>query len=303
MGNSRWDSSAWASYASATVTGKTTSQIFTATKLKGNYDPKDIEFREARDSVANPLSTPIILGADVTGSMGVIADSLMRNGLNTLCKEIYDRKPVTDPAVMVMAIGDAECDTSPLQVTQFESDVSLAAQVTDLWLERGGGPNWGESYLLPHLFASRKIKTDAFELRKRKGYLFTIGDEPFIDGVTATQAAKFLGIQTKTMSAKECVAEVSKTFEVFHIILDEKARLRSSYDRMLREWNDLLPQRVINLADHTKLAETVVSAIQICEGAAKASVAASWDGSTAVVVADAVRSLVERSATHGVQRL
>jgi hypothetical protein len=179
----------------------------------------------------------------------------------------------------------------------------LADQVTDLWLERGGGPNWGESYLLPHLFAARKIRTDAMQLRRKKGYLFTIGDEPFIDGVTSKQASKFLGIQTQDMTAKECVAEAMQSFEVFHIVLDEKARLRSSYDRMLREWNDLLPQRIINLADYTKLAETVVSAIQIFEGDTKASVAASWDGSTAVVVADAVRALAEKSARQGVQRL
>lgn len=302
MGNGRWDSTAWAKYSATSVAGKTTGQIFGATSAKAIYNPAQITVREARDSAANPRSTPIILAADVTASMGMLADHLMRDGLNTLCKEIYDRKPVSDPNIMVMAVGDAEYDKSPLQVTQFEAEVVLAEQVAELWLERGGGPNRGESYMLPHLFAARKIQTDCAK-RGGKGYLFTIGDEPFIDGVTAEQASTLLGIQTKSMTAKECVAAASDHFEVFHIILDEKARYRPDYDSMLREWHDLLPQRIINLADHTKLAETVVSAIQICEGDAKTKVAASWAGSTAVVVADAVRALAEKTTRQGVQRL
>lgn len=51
--------------------------------------------------------------------MGMIADSLARDGLGILFNEILDRKPVTDPHLMFMAVSDAYCDNYPLQVSQF----------------------------------------------------------------------------------------------------------------------------------------------------------------------------------------
>jgi hypothetical protein len=56
---------------------------------------------------------------------------------------------------------------------------------------------------------------------------------------------------------------------------------------MLREeWIELLgKERVISLPDYTKLAEVVISAIQIAEGEDADKVAGSWDDSVAKVVA------------------
>ena len=89
---------------------------------------------------------------------------------------------------MAMAIGDAECDRAPLQVTQFEADIRLADQLRELWIEGGGGGNRGESYHLPWAFAAMRTSTDCFERRGRKGYLFTIGDEPILPGISAPQS-------------------------------------------------------------------------------------------------------------------
>jgi hypothetical protein len=94
--------------------------------MKAALNPAKIKMRESRDSDDNLPSTPIIVGIDVTGSMGVLAETLVKRGLKPLFEEILDRKPVTDPHVMAMAIGDAWCDRAPLQVTQFEADISVA---------------------------------------------------------------------------------------------------------------------------------------------------------------------------------
>jgi len=304
MGWGRWDSGTWSSYKTAHVSGKPASAVFTSSDMKEAYDPAKVTVRESRDSGDNPRSTPVILAADVTGSMGMVADALLRDGLNTLATEIYDRKPVTDPHVMVMAVGDAECDRAPLQATQFEADVRLADQVRELWIERGGGPNAGESYMLAHLFAAKKTATDAWEKRRKKGYLFTIGDEPVLPKVTVDQAARFLGLQIKEdLTAEECIAMASQAYEVFHVVVAERLHGSARADQVLSQWNRLLPQRVIVLSDHTKVAETVVSAIQVNEGASKADVAASWGGGTALVVADAVRALREAGGSKGVRRL
>lgn len=304
MGSGRWDAGAWSAYSTAHVAGKPTAAVFTSVEMKDAYDPSRIAVRESRDSIDNPMSTPIILAADVTGSMGRVADALMRDGLNTLATEIYARRPVTDPHIMVMAVGDAECDRAPLQVTQFEADIRLAEQVKELWLERGGGPNAGESYMLAHLFAGRKTVSDAWEKRRKKGYLFTVGDEPVLPYVTASQAEKFLGIPLqRRLSTEECIALASERFEVFHVVVAERLLGAGRADSVIGQWNGLLPQRVIVLEDHQKIAETVVSAIQIAEGASKADVASSWSGSTAVAVADAVKGLREVGKSVGARRL
>lgn len=301
MGSGRWDSGAWDSYSTAHVTGKSSATVFSSRDMKDDFNPALITVRESRDSVDNPNSTPIIVGVDVTGSMGIIADNLIRDGLNTLATEIYARKPVTDPHLMALAIGDCEYDQAPLQATQFEADIRIAKQLQEIYLERGGGPNGGESYNLAHLFAAEKTVTDSWEKRRKKGYLFTVGDEPVLEEVTSAQASKFLGLQTPNLSTEECIRMASAKYEVFHVVINE--RRRSYGTDPITQWQSLLPQRVIILDDHTKLAETIVSAIQVTEGAKKADVAGSWKDGTSLVVASAIQNLVERGASTGVRRL
>lgn len=304
MGNGRWSSTDWQNYAARNVSGKSRTEVFTRRSLDDAVNPARIAMRESRDSADNPQSTPIILAADVTGSMGMVAHKLMQDGLNTLATEIYARKPVTDPHVMAMAVGDACCDQAPLQVTQFEADIRLADQVRNLWLEGGGGGNGGETYMSAHLFAATKTAADAFEKRGRKGYLFTIGDEPVLDGLTREQAARVMGIEIpRDLSSHEILTMAQRNWEVFHIILSNEGYARARPDAVLRSWKALLPERTIQLGDVDRLAETVVSAIQINEGARPQDVTASWSGSTALVVAEAIRGMAPVPARRGLRRL
>ena len=148
-GTSRWDSDAWTSYTASTA-AMPRDKIFKSTSgMKEYLNPKGIKVRESRDSAINPESNAIIVGIDVTGSMGMIAEALAREGLGVLFNEILNRKPVSDPHVMFMAIGDANCDSAPLQVSQFECNDAVIEQLTDIYLEGRGGGNDFESYNLP----------------------------------------------------------------------------------------------------------------------------------------------------------
>jgi hypothetical protein len=294
MGGGRWTATDWNTYSTAKVSGKTTSQVFTATGMKPQFDPAFVQFRESRDSADNPNSRPIILGCDVTGSMGMVADTLIRGGINDLATDIQAAKEIGDPHVMVMAIGDAYSDKAPLQVTQFEADIRIADQTSQLWLEKGGGINSGESYALAHLFAAKKVVSDAAIKRKQKGFLFTIGDEPPV-GVTKEQAKDFLGIDIASdLSAAQCAALAMENFAVYHVILTNEGYCASGgREAVLRAWEKVLPQRLIFLDDVTKLSGAVVAAIHIADGATKASTCKS------VAVANAVGSLVERGKSSG----
>jgi hypothetical protein len=304
MGNGRWDSGAWGAYAQKATAGKTQAQIFTSRSMKDEFDPAKISMRESRDSADNPVSTPIILASDVTGSMGMIAEVLMRDGLNTLATEIYARKPVTDPHILIAAVGDAKTDRAPLQVTQFEADIRVAEQARELWLEGNGGGNGGESYGSAHLFAAMKVSADAIEKRGRKGYLFTIGDEPVHDGMTKAEVKRVLGIDVeRDLSAREILAMAERHWEVFHIALVNEGYCHSWRGEVLANWRKVLPERTIALEDVGALAETVVSLIQVTEGARPADVAASWSGSTALAVANALKGMPAARRDGGLRRL
>lgn len=291
MGAGRWDRDAWEDYAQRNVHGRRRDEVFGSRRMDPEFDPARIGVRESRDSEDNPCATPIILASDVTGSMGMIAHELMSHGLNTLATEIYERRPVSDPHVMVMAVGDAKTDLAPLQATQFEADIRLADQVRRLWLEGGGGGNGGESYSAAHVFAGLRTDTDSLRRRGKKGYLFTIGDEPIHDGLSRGEIARiFGGHAERGLSARECVALAQQSYDVFHIVVMQ-GYAATNLDHVLRTWKPLLPERVLLLDDHRRLAEVVVSAIQVAEGASADAVAGSWSTGASGSVARALRDM------------
>lgn len=302
MGSARWDPDDWKSY-SSTTKSKPTAAIFKSSGLKDSLNPFGVGVRESRDSILNPVSNAIIVGLDVTGSMGMIADSLAREGLGVMVEEILARKPVSDPHIMAMGVGDAYYDSAPLQVTQFEADITIAKQLEEIWLEKGGGGNSFESYNLPWYFAAMHTSIDCFEKRNKKGYLFTVGDEEAPAKVLKQQVQKIFGDDVQSdYSTEQLLTMVSRMYHVFHIVVEEGSHARSYMDRVMSSWTPLLGQRVLKLSDHKKLAEVVVSAIQVNEGNDADAVVSSWSGSTSVVVARAVGALSKNSGTGKVVR-
>lgn len=296
MGYSRSTSSDWSSYASTTKT-KRREEIFTADTLDTEMSVLDVGVRESRDSDANPESTAIFIGTDVTGSMGMLAEKIAKGGLSTLFTEIYDRMPVTDPHIMVAAIGDAtQWDRAPFQCGQFEADVDLSSKwLEKIFIEGGGGGNGFESYDLPVYFAARHTAIDCWEKRQQKGFLFTIGDEPpppetRIDCVKKTIATDGDGLQ-EDMTFKDVIEEASKMYHYFHIIIAEGSHARYYPDTVKSEWRELLGQNAVWLDKYEDLAETIISIIQVTKGEDKEVVAASWSGDTSLVVANAIKDL------------
>ena len=110
MGHARWDPKDWKSYRRKTLTGRARAEVFSRSSIRPDFDPLNITTRESRDSVANPESNAIIVAFDETGSMGSIPDAFVREGLSTLVTEVIERRPVTDPHLLIMGFGDAWCD-------------------------------------------------------------------------------------------------------------------------------------------------------------------------------------------------
>lgn len=305
MGGGRWDTHDWASTRSAysKAAKPTVDHIYTSRKLDDALSPARITLRESRDSDANPSSTALIVGLDVTGSMTRVLDVMARAGLGELVGQIYQRKPITDPHIMVMGIGDFECDQAPLQVTQFEAEnAPLVTQMEKVWLERGGGGNHYESYAAAWLFAATRTSIDCFEKRGKKGYLFTVGDEEPTPFLRADAIRRFLGGEGREDLDGARLLEMAKaTYNVFHVIVEEGDYASNRPEQVREAWTNLLGQNALPLADHTKLAEVIVSAIQVAEGHDRAEVAKSWDAHTAMVVSRAIHDVVRAEGAGGMR--
>lgn len=311
MGGGSFQPSDWQSFKTNSVAGKSTGQVFTSRNIVEDLNP--IKFKNGiRESVDGPdhtNTTPVAIFTDCTGSMGKLAHSVVKK-LDVVCQSLLDKAPVPDVHLMTGVVGDAYSDSAPIQATQFESDIRIAQQTTQLYLEGNGGGNGGESYALPWLMLALKTTSDSFNKRGKKGYCFTVGDEgihgvvPYRDsyfdgsggsgkiaGVTKEQAKQFLDIDLeRDLTAQEILDMVSKTYNVYHIVVEtgRKSDVQAT-------WEVLMPDRLLYLEANNidLLPEIIVSTIEINEGRDAAKVAAAWGGDTSIVVANAIRSLAK----------
>lgn len=294
MGGGTFDPGKYRAYASTTV-GKSTHEVFTATAIKDSLNPKGVGVRESRDSADSPEATPIIVGTDITGSLGELAGVIARKGLGVIFESLLARKPVTNPHLMFMAIGDVACDRAPLQVSQFEADNRIVEQLADTYIEGGGGGNGWESYELPWYFAGHHTVHDSLIKRGKRGYMFTVGDEPIGPGLKRSQIEQFLGDGAeRDYTTQECLEAAQRMYNCYHIVIRE-GYAAARMDAVLATWKPLMGQHLIVLDDYTKLAETIVSAIQVAEGTDAGDATSGWGDSAHVVLA-AVKNLPKGAA-------
>ncbi len=224
------------------------------------------QIRESRDSEDSPESTPVIIGFDVTASMGYLAKELALHSMNEIIKHLYKAKPITNPHILCAAIGDSLADKYPLQVTQFEADIRIIEQLLELYLEGGGGGNGGESYNLLWYFAAKHTKADCFEKRSKKGYLFTIGDDASLGSLSTTEIKRVFGDEVLyVLSDEELLRKAEKNYNVFHIVIENE---QADSEAIFRKWQEFMPGRVtvINKRDISYLADIIYAIISVSEG-------------------------------------
>ncbi len=246
---------------------KSVSEVFTKRSCDQKYDPRYIGTRECFDSTDHPNTTPIVVGLDVTGSMGYLAVEVATGALNELITKLYSTGAVEDPALMCAAYGDF-LDASPLQVTQFESDIRIAQQLLDIFFE-----NRGNSQVVPTClweFLARHTNIDAIRKRNEKGFVFTIGDEALIrqDSVDDT-ISRVIGDTTNYGTREAVLADVQQKFNVFHIMLG----------RRNPENDKLLPGHTITIGrdEIGNIPEIIISTIQMQKGKKLDEVVDQWE--------------------------
>ena len=226
--------------------------LFKNKQLLDKFNPRFISTREARDNDEHPNSTPIAIGVDVTGSMGYLSEEIIKNSLNELMKKLYASDVIPDPQLMFAAVGDV-VDDAPLQVTQFESDIRIAEQLLELWLEGRGGDG-PEDYALFWYFLANHTDTDSMKKRNEKGFAFTIGDATNHPDLKAEDIKRIFNDVHNTLTIDEAVAECEEKYNLFHI--------------MIGNASTVIPGRTIFIAktNITYLPEIIISVICKCKG-------------------------------------
>ena len=233
---------------------KNVNEIFQRSGCNPKFDPRYIGTRECFDSEDHPHSTPIVVGLDVTGSMGYLAVKIATEALNELITKLYSTDAVEDPALMCAAYGDYR-DAAPLQVTQFESDIRIAEQLLDIYFE-----NKGNRMVVPTClweFLARHTEIDAVNKRNEKGFVFTIGDDAAIrDTDVGETIQRVIGDRIHFASVRSILNEVEKKFHVFHIMIGRDGNPR------------LLPGRKIVIAKNEidRIPEIIIGAIRLQKG-------------------------------------
>lgn len=235
-------------------------QIFKEKTVNNAMNPNGVKIRESRDSKEHPNSLAIVLALDVTGSMGSIPVHLIKKGLPNVMEGII-KGGIKDPQVLFLGIGDHECDSAPLQVSQFESsDELLDHWLEKIFLEGGGGGNDGESYALAWMFAALHTSVDCWEKRQQKGKLFTIGDEPVLKTIPKSAIKEIMGAdQAESYDAVQLLDMARKTYDVYHIHIKETAA--GSSQKTIDGWKQILGDRLLVAKNHEDVAEIIADTI------------------------------------------
>lgn len=243
---------------------KSIGQIFEQSKTQMAHEsmlPSNVKIRECRDSVNHPNTVPICLFLDETGSMDTIPHEFIKDGLPTLMETLIENG-VPDAAVLFAGIGDHLSDNYPLQVGQFESgDAENDLWLSRLYLEGKGGGNGGESYPLAWQFVANYTVTDSWEKRKKKGFLFTIGDERphknYQKSFNISLYKENAKQESTNNTLEEFLRDAQKTYHVYHLHYCHDARS----DDQLKDWQDILGENCIKVDNYRDIPKLIAKII------------------------------------------
>lgn len=240
-------------------TGKLTGQSYTAHRLDDLLNPKKFKIRECVNTDEHPNTIPVILALDVTGSMGSACAEVAAS-LGKITTSLYDK--FKDVEFCVMGIGDLDYDNSPIQMSQFESDVRIAVALDKIYMEHGGGGNGFESYTAAWYMGLKRTKLDCFDKQGRKGIIITMGDEPLNPYLPARMLNDCIdGTEEKDIKTDELYKLASEKFDIFHISVDSDHNCYRMYNQEIHKTFEpvLGPRHKVSTID--SLAQTIEDCI------------------------------------------
>lgn len=268
MGSGSWTTKSYACYSTSLGRGyDDTTKTFTASydnaaqayvshQIDESMDPKKV-MRECCDTEEHPSTIPIILALDVTGSMGSTAIEVQKK-LNPVMIEIYKR--IKDAEIMVMAIGDLAYDSSPIQISQFESDIRIAENLDKIWFENGGGGNDYESYTAAWYMGLNHCKLDCWK-RGKKGLIITMGDEPINPHLPWKSLNRATGDSNqKDIETSSLYDEASKKFDIYHICVESRSYPNQTAER--KSFSKVIGDQHVLVSDVNGISDKIINIVE-----------------------------------------
>lgn len=267
MGSGAFTTSSFVNYSISKKRAVDSSGVVVTDNLQDFYSQRSIHkdlnpykvVRECCDSEEHPNTIPVIIGLDVTGSMGGACVKTAQN-LNTIITSLYDE--FEDVEFMIMGIGDLSYDHAPIQVSQFESDIRIAEHLDNVYMEHGGGGNGFESYTAAWYFGLYHTALDCWK-RGKKGIIITMGDEPLNPYLPKEKLNKVLGDHVEAdVETKDLYQLAKEKFDIYHIAINDKDDCYRRYkDRVDKSFSKVLGED-FKIATLDELPKTIVDCIK-----------------------------------------
>jgi hypothetical protein len=206
---------------------------------------------------------PVILGLDVTGSMGGASVEVSKK-LGEIMETLYNDPEIKDIEFCIMGIGDLSCDRAPVQMSQFESDIRIAEQLDKIYFEAGGGGNTYESYTAAWYMGTRHTDLDCLK-RGKKALIITMGDEAPNPYLPADAIKGFIGDNLQgNVETSELYKEATEKFNIYHISVNDPEssyNYHRRYNNIDDKWKKLLGENY-KVATLQNLAQTITDIIK-----------------------------------------
>lgn len=246
-----------------------------ASGVNDKMNPFGVRYRESRDSPEHPITIPIGISMDLTGSMSTVPH-IFQKALAKLMGHFLEDKASGKrylgegyPAICIaghddyVAMGGVQ---GTVQVGQFESGIEIDDDLGRIWFTgNGGGGEPRESYELMLYFFARHTATDHWEKRGRKGFLFLFGDEKAYNPVRADQVKELFGDEiSKDIPIEDIARECAEKWHIFYVQPNMTSHWQE--ERILNFWRGVInPEHVLLLDDPNKICELIVSTVALFE--------------------------------------
>lgn len=272
MGSGTWSRDSFRTYTSVTKKldldydgsvkykrGTTSQDIYRTTKINEALDPMNV-IRECVDTDEHPNTIPVIIALDVTGSMGEAAVEVSKK-IGTLMEDLFKR--FKDIEVMIMGIGDLAYDKSPIQISQFESDIRIAEQLDKLYFEYGGGANSYESYTAAWYMGSRHTKLDCWN-RGKKGVIITLGDEAINPYLPSFELKEATGDDMQdSINTDTLYEEAKEKFDIYHILVNHSYSSENRNERNISEWKEKIGENNVVISTVNGITQNITNFIEM----------------------------------------
>jgi len=214
-------------------------------------------------SLETKSKSPLVVACDVTGSMQEWPKIVFKKLpllYGELNKAYFKEKT---PEISFAAIGDAYCDSYPLQVQKFDSGKSLDDRLGALIIEGGGGGQIHESYELAALYYARNVKMPNAE---RPMFIF-IGDEGVYDTINSDQAEQWARSSIKErLTTKQVVGKLMQKYSVYLVrkLYDEGSSdgMSDNDKEIQRQWKHLIgPDRIVILPEPGRIVDVILGIV------------------------------------------